>query len=535
MENDCFMGVDVGSASVRAGVFDSSGRRLAFAVRPIQQFHPRANLVEQSSANIWQAVCDSIHEALAESQIEPAGIRAIGFDATCSLVAVGTDGKPVSVAEQGEADHDIVMWMDHRAVAETAAINATGDAALHYVGGEVSIEMELPKILWLKHHFPERYQQVWRFFDLADYLVWRASGADVASVCTLTCKWNYLAHENRFSGTLLQAVDLTDLLEKIPSHILQLGEKAGVLSAEAAQQCGLLPGVVIASGIIDAHAGGLALVGSQPKGSLAIISGTSNCHMLVNPEPVSVPGVWGPYWGAMLPQWWLSEGGQSAAGALVEWTLHQHAEWTALQAQANQRQCSVYEILNEWVALLEQREPLPTRHLHVLADHHGNRSPRANPHARGTVMGLTLEQGPDALARLYLATLQAIAYGTRHIIDSMNQAGHQITRLVMCGGATKNPLWLREYAAITSCDIQLVSEDDAVTLGAALLGAVACGTYPSLPQAAAALVRPGTLIRADRQHQAFHDAKYRIYLQMYQDQQTAEQQMCPLAGTDGAR
>lgn len=104
-------------------------------------------------------------------------------------------------------------------------------------------------------------------------------------------KWNYLAHEQRFSQPLLQVVGLDDLPEKIPATILDLGVKAGQLQPDVALACGLSNAV--ASGMIDAHAGGLALVGSQPEGSLALISGMSNCHMLVNREPVMVPGVWG--------------------------------------------------------------------------------------------------------------------------------------------------------------------------------------------------------------------------------------------------
>ena len=186
-----FLGIDVGSASVRAGLFGADGHRLAFATRPIRQFHPRPLFVEQSSADIWAQTCAAVREALTAVAIDPARVVSAGVDATCSLVAVGAGGRTVSVAEMGEAERDIIMWMDHRAGAQTAAINATRDPALAYVGGEVSIEMELPKALWLKQHFPERYAAVWRFFDLADYLVWRLSGADVASLCTLTCKWNY--------------------------------------------------------------------------------------------------------------------------------------------------------------------------------------------------------------------------------------------------------------------------------------------------------------------------------------------------------
>jgi FGGY-family pentulose kinase len=525
MGDQVFLGIDIGSANVRAGLFGMDGRRLAFVERPIRQFQARPLFVEQSSADIWEQSCAAVREALAAAAIDPARVASIGVDATCSLVATGPGGRPVSVAETGESERDIILWMDHRAGEQAAAINATRDAALAYVGGEVSVEMELPKVLWLKQKFPERYAAAWRFFDLADYLVWRLAGADVASVCTLTCKWNYLAHEERFSDTLLAAVGLSDLAGKLPPRVLPLGSAAGKLTPAAAAGLGLPTGVTVAAGIIDAHAGGLALIGAQPLGSLAIIGGTSNCHMVVNPEPILVPGVWGPYYGAMLPGWWLGEGGQSAAGALLDWTLRQSDAWPLLERTARVEKRNVYAVANDWLAELESREAWPARDLHVLADHHGNRSPRADPHARGAVVGLTLEQGRDALARLYLATLQALAYGTRHIIESMNAAGHCIERIAMCGGGTKNPYWLRENADATGYEIHLVEEEDAVTLGAALLGAVACGAFPTLPDAAAALVRPGGSVKARPETKAFHDAKYAVYLQLHGDMERCRSAM----------
>lgn len=516
---EAFIGVDVGSASVRAGVFTRAGRRVGFAVRPIQQFHGSGGFVEQSSADIWQQTCAAVREAVNVSGLPTDSIAAIGFDATCSLVAVDSDGGPVSLATGGEPERDIIMWMDHRAGDEAAAINATRDPALRYVGGEVSIEMELPKVLWLRRNFPERYAATARFFDLADYLVWHSTGLDTASICTLTCKWNYLAHEARFPAAMLEAIGLRDLIDKIPATILPLGSSPGNLKHDAARDLGLHRGVVVATGIIDAHAGGLALASTQPEGCLALITGTSNCHMAVSAAPVMVPGVWGPYLGAMLPGLWLNEGGQSAAGALLDWTLHQNEAWPLTQATAVREQCSVFEVLNEWVADLRSREPYPSRHLHVLPDHHGNRSPRANPNARGSVSGLTLETGPDAIARLYLATIQAIAYGTRHIIESMNASGHRIVRVAMCGGGTRNPLLLQEHADALGCDVQLVDEEDAVALGTAILAATASGAFATLPAAAAAMIRPGGCYTARAAERPFHDDKYRVFLQLYDDQQ----------------
>lgn len=96
-------------------------------------------------------------------------IRSLGFDATCSLVALDEQGQGLAVSPGESPDHNIIMWMDHRAADETKRINATQDPALRYVGGEVSVEMELPKVLWLKNHFPATWQRAHRFYDLADF------------------------------------------------------------------------------------------------------------------------------------------------------------------------------------------------------------------------------------------------------------------------------------------------------------------------------------------------------------------------------
>ncbi|RLM04253.1 FGGY-family carbohydrate kinase [Gibbsiella quercinecans] len=525
MGSGYFLGVDVGSASVRAGVYDASGTRLGFATRPVSQFRPGGERVEQSSAEIWRQVCLVVKEAVATAGIPATAIRSLGFDATCSLVALDARGEGLAVSPGEASEHDIIMWMDHRATAEAERINATQDPALRYVGGEVSVEMELPKVLWLKNHFPATWQRTHRFFDLADFLVWKATGNDVAGLCTLTCKWNYLAHEQRFSRSLLAAVGLTDLLGKIPTRILPPGAAAGTLNADAAQALGLTTDVVVASGMIDAHAGGVALAGVQPAGTLALISGTSNCHMLCSEQEIHTAGVWGPYWSAMLPGYWLTEGGQSAAGSLVDWTLQEAGASAGLFRKAEQRGCHPVVLVNEWVAALEEKEPEPTRNLHVLADHHGNRSPRARPDARGSVCGLTLESGEPQLARLYLATLQAIACGTRHIMDAMRESGHTISRLTLCGGATHNALWLREYADATGCDIHLMQEEDAVTLGAAITGAVASGSWPDFSSACQAMVAPGEVIKANPARQDFFERKYQVYLALWEQQQVLNRLM----------
>ena len=127
---------------------------LASAKRPITIWHEAGNIVEQSSEQIWKAVCDSVKEAVATAGISPAAVAGLGFDATCSLVVVKSDGSPVAVGPSGDPNRNIIVWMDHRAAGEAAEINAGNHEVLRYVGGRISPEMETPKLLWLKRNLP---------------------------------------------------------------------------------------------------------------------------------------------------------------------------------------------------------------------------------------------------------------------------------------------------------------------------------------------------------------------------------------------
>src|SRR5262249_55219268 len=161
---------------------------------------------------------------------------------------------------------------------------------------------------------------------------------------------------------------------------------------------------------------------------VALIGGTSTCHMAVSRAPTFIQGIWGPYFSAMVPDLWLTEGGQSATGALIDHVIRSHARYGKLAAEATAAGPSGYAPLNDVLDELAHGAAFPaelTRALHVLPDHHGNRSPRADPTLRGMISGLRLTSSVEALALTYLATIQAIAHGTRHIIDTMNKAGYR--------------------------------------------------------------------------------------------------------------
>lgn len=535
-----FIGVDVGTGSARAGVFDENGRMTGCEKRDIRMWKPQPDFVEQSSADIWQSVCHCVKTAVKASGVSVADIKGLGFDATCSLVILDAQDAPVCATSGQPDEQNVIVWMDHRAILQAERINTTGHPVLKYVGGIISPEMETPKLLWLKENNSRVWKNAARFFDLPDFLTWKATGDETRSLCSTVCKWTYLGHEGeggRWDRDFFEKTGLGDLAEsdfqKIGKRVRPMGEAIGQgVSARAAADLGLNPGTAVGVSIIDAHAGGLGMIGAEFEGRkpgaadmetrLALIGGTSSCHMAVSRKPVFIPGVWGPYFSAMVPGLWLSEGGQSATGALVDFAIRNHGASAELSELSAKQGCTPYEILNERLAQLAKAAGIPesmlTRELHVCPYFHGNRSPRANPNLRGMISGLKMSATLDDLAPLYLATIQAIAYGTRHIIEEMNRCGYAIDTLFVCGGGTKNPVFMREHADITGCRLVLPREPEAVLLGAAILGAAASAKFASVSDAMAAMSHAGSIRKPDGTTAAYHAAKYSVFQELYQNQ-----------------
>ncbi len=552
-----FLGIDVGTGSARAGLFDARGGMLGMGVTPITTWRPRADFVEQSSNNIWSAVCRSVRAAMKQARAAARDVAGIGFDATCSLVVLDEEERPLSVSPSGKAEQNIIVWMDHRAVAQAERINATKHPVLRFVGGRISPEMEPPKILWLKEHLPQTFAKARYFFDLPDWLTFRATDDATRSLCTTVCKWTYQGHAKTPAGSdsvgswdagFWRRIGLGELADnrfaRIGSRVRPMGEPLGAgLTERAAKELGLRAGTAVSVAIIDAHAGGLGLLGiregkravtpAELETRVALIAGTSSCHMAASRKPLYIPGIWGPYFSAMIPSLWLTEGGQSASGALLDHIVYSHARSADLVKEAARRKTTVYALIEDRLRALAKERGLAftaelARDRHVLPDFHGNRSPLADPHLRGIVTGLALENTVDELALQYLAALQGVAHGTRHIIEAMNDKGYRISTILATGGGAKSPFYLQEHADATGCRILLGKERESVLLGSAILGAVAAGVYTDILDGMQAMSRPGDIVKpAGRRVTAFHDRKYKALHELYKTHSALKRIMHP--------
>lgn len=525
----CLAAIDVGTGSARAGIFDRHGTLLGRAERPIAMNQATAGHYEQDSENIWAAACEAMRAARSLANVAAEDVVGISFDATCSTVFRGRNGEQVGVSLKGEDQvgaapkggdrWDTIVWMDHRALAEADECTATRHRVLDHVGGVMSPEMTTPKLMWVKRHLPAAWARIGQIFDLADFLTHRACGSLARSQCTLTAKWTYLAHEpSGWRPDFFEAVGLGDIFEHgaLPERASPVGADLGPLTPQAAEALGLSTSCRVGAGLIDAFAGTLGVIGglSDLDRHLALVAGTSSCVMAMSAEPRGFAGVWGPYLAVALPALWLSEGGQSATGALLDHLIR----WRGGEPDA-----ATHRRIVERVMELRAEHGLDLAgRLHVLPDFHGNRSPLADPHALGVISGLTLDTSFDSLCQLYWRSSVAIALGIRHVLETLNANGYVIDTLHVTGGHTRNPLLMELYADAIGCAVVEPPAGDPTLLGTAMVAAAAAGLHPTLTEACAAMHQPGRQRLPNPAARDRFDRDYRVFLEMHRQRRALD-------------
>jgi D-ribulokinase len=350
----------------------------------------------------------------------------------------------------------------------------------------------------------------------------------VRSICTLGCKWNFLAHEQRWSNSYLERLGLGDLASdayaKIGREIVAPGTPLGTgLTQSAARDFGLIEGTPVGASLIDAHAGGVGTIGGRETSGgpvdvcrrLAYIMGTSACIMATTSEPRFVPGVWGPYYSGMVPGFWLNEGGQSAAGAAIDHLVRSHPAYDEAVASARAAGMEILEYLERRIVSNAQNPgeaALLARDIHVLPEFIGNRSPFADPDSRAVVAGMDLDVDIGSMERLFVAGLCGLAYGLADVVDAFRSHGVDSDLMVIGGGAARSALVRQIMADTTGLKVALPETQEPVLLGAAMLGAVAGSSYGSIGEAMASMSAIGCLSQPTAPGVAdFHRTKRQVH------------------------
>lgn len=484
------IGIDGGTESLRAHVFDLQGRSLGRGVAAYDTAFPAPGRAEQDPDDWWRALGEAVRGAVASAGITPAAISALCLDTTsCTVVALDGQGRPLRPA---------LLWMDVRAAREAQDVAATGDAALVVNGagsGPVSAEWMIPKALWLKRHEPALYERATTICEYQDFLMLHLTGRRVASLTNVSMRWHYRHGEGGWPDALLAALGLADLRRKWPDEVLAPGAAIAPLTDGAARHLGLGTGTLVVQGGADAFIGMIGL-GVHKPGQVALVTGSSHLQLAVSAGPVRAAGLWGSYADVVYPGRHVLEGGQSASGSMIAWLTRLYGPDVDLDG------------LNREAATI----PPGSDGLVVLDHFQGNRTPHTDAASRGALIGLSLSHGR---AHLFRAMLEGICLGTRTILDAMAAAGIKPRELVVGGGAARSPLWLQMHADTARLPVRVARAADPPALGCAVLAAVGAGHYPDIDAGLGAMTGVERSIEPDPEAATAYDGLLTGYNGLY--------------------
>ncbi len=482
------LGIDYGTESGRALLVDvETGEEvatqvLAYSNGVLDERLPDGTKLDHDWAlqdpKDWIAVLQTtIPAVLREAGATPDQIIGIGVDFTsCTVLPVDKQGIPLcNLPQFKNRPHAWVkLWKHHAAQPEadqiTQTVHERGDTILERYGGKMSSEWIVPKIWQVLDEDEEIFDAADRFIEGGDWIVEQLCGKETRSSCQAGYKGMWDKEEGFPSPELLKALHprLENLVgTKLSPHIQPLGSKAGELTESAARLTGLQPGIAVAVGIIDAHA---AVPGSgvTEAGKMLMVMGTSTCHMLLSEKKLKIEGVAGCVRDGILPGFYGYEAGQAAVGDIFAWYVENGVPYSVYE-EAQKRNTHVHAILEERASLLQPGQS----GLIALDWWNGNRSVLVDAELSGLLLGMTLSTKPE---EIYLALIEATAFGTRKIIEAFTENGISIAELYACGGlAERNKLMMQVYADVTGLPIRIAASPQTCAMGAAILGAVAAG------------------------------------------------------------
>jgi len=523
LENKFAIGVDYGTLSGRAVVVRvSNGEELASAVYE----YPNAVMdlkLNSSGAPLppdWalqdandyiEVLTHAVPEAVRKAGINPAQVIGIATDFTaCTMVPVLEDGTALSAVKEFEnRPHAYVkLWKHHAAQPQADRINKAarerGESWLNRYGGQISSEWELAKGLQLLEEDPEIYNRMHKFVEAADWIIWQLCGSYVRNACTAGYKGNL--QDGKYPSKDFFASlnpEFENFETKISHQIGQLGDRAGGLTAEAAAWTGLVEGIAVAVGNVDAHVTAPAAKATKP-GQMVAIMGTSTCHVMNGDKLAEVPGMCGVVDGGIVSGYFGYEAGQSGVGDIFAWYVQNQVPGHYFD-QAESLGVSIHEHLTNLAA----KQKVGEHGLVALDWHSGNRSVLVDHELSGVMLGATLTtKAEDG----YRALLEATAFGTRKIVETFRDSGVPVTEFIVAGGLIKNKFLMQLYCDITRLPLSVIDSEQGPALGSAIHAAVAAGAYSSVLEASEAMgsVTPG-LYQPDEQRALAYDRLYAEY------------------------
>ncbi|HEU4507178.1 MAG TPA: xylulokinase [Pyrinomonadaceae bacterium] len=454
------LGIDVSTTGAKALLIDDNGRILSSATTPLNVSTPQPLWSEQDPHEWWEATRTSISHALKSANSSARSVAAIGLTGQMHGLVV--------LDQHGNVLRPAILWNDQRCGAECDEIRSrVGQERLVQVTGNDALTgFTAPKILWLERHEPEVHKQIRHILLPKDYIRYKLTGAFAMDKADGSGTMLFDIRKRTWAPEILHALNINPawLPPTFEGH-----ETTGEVTAEAAESTGLRKGTPLVAGGGDQSAGAIG-TGVVRPGTMAVTLGTSGVVFAATESPLIDPrGRLHAFCHAVADRWHLMGVMLSAAGSL-QWYRDRLAcdrEFKDLVAEAS-------------------HVPAGSEGLIFLPYLSGERTPHADPLARGAWIGLTTRHSQAHLTR---AILEGVAFGIKDIFCLMRESGlGPIEQIRVSGGGAKSPLWRQILADTLEAELVTVNTTEGAAFGAALLAGVGAGVWSDVDEACAEII-----------------------------------------------
>ncbi len=477
---------DLGTSSVKVGVFGIDGTLQRLARRDQTVEFPAPDRAEQSPGATWTAIGEAAREVVAPDSGQ--NIEAI--------VLSTQRGTVVPISERGEPLTNLVVWMDKRSVPWIERLHDTVGAEHYYnvCGHPLVSYTGVSKVLWFRNEQPS----IWTRAACVGspqtlFLRWLGCEKLVCDRSNGTFLFPFDIDQQVWSAALATRMDVS--LSKLPQLVSSL-DVVGHLGKQAAAHLGLPSGIPVVAGGADGQLAALGAGVTRP-GLIMVNIGTAAGVQMFLPAPFRDPGLTMNCAAHVVPGAWELEGHTQSSGVALRWLRDEFARSTIPSGPAN----------DSFDVLIEEARTVPpgAEGLIFLPYFNGSSAPVIDLQARGCILGLTLAHQRSHVIR---AVLEGISLEMRWMLDAIASLGVPVEDVRLVGGGAQNDLWNQIHADVFHRSISTLAVTDAALVGAAMCAAVAIGAYPDLTNASYHFVRLSHRIEPDEQQATIYDQAY---------------------------